>query len=104
MPFHRAYAQFLGRYRLPLMEFSSDLEMKKIPELADEFYEHILDDPPFFVSDEATIYSVSGAETDKLLARISNHYRTVVSESDLKQPLWKLIRQLNEGRGAAPCR
>ena len=98
-PFRRPYSQFLGRYRLSLMEFSSDLEMKKIPELADEFYEHILDDPPFFVSDEATIYSVSGAEIDELLARISKHYRRTVSEADLKQPLWKLIRQLNEGRG-----
>jgi hypothetical protein len=78
------------------MEFSPDLEMKKIAALAEEFYAKVLDDRPFFVSDNASIWDVSGADADELLARISEHYSRTLSEDDLKQPLWKLIRQLNE--------
>jgi hypothetical protein len=33
------------------MEFSADVEMKKIAGLAEEFSKNILDDEPFFVSD-----------------------------------------------------
>ena len=82
------------------MEFSSDVEMKKIAGLARQFYENILDDEPFFVSDEATAWSVSGSEPEELLGRITEYYGKTVSMADLQQPLWKLIRQLNEGRGA----
>jgi hypothetical protein len=44
------------------MEFSADVEMKKIAGLAEQLYEHVLDDKPFFVSDETTVSDVSGAE------------------------------------------
>ncbi len=82
------------------MEFSADVEMKKIAGLAEEFSKNILDDKPFFVSDEANILDVSGAEPEELIARISNYYGKTISVADLQQPLWKLIRQLNEGRSA----
>ncbi len=84
-----------------MLEFSPDVEMKKIAGLAQEFYENILDDKPFFVSDEASILDVSGAEPEELLARISKYYGKTVSITDLQQPLWKLILQLNEGRSAS---
>ena len=81
------------------MEFSSDVEMRKIPELAQEFFEQVLfDEESFFVSDEATIWDVSMAAPEELLKRCSEYYRTPVSSEDLKQPLWKLIRQLDERR------
>jgi len=80
------------------MEFSSDLEMKKIAKQAHEFHKYILDDEPFFVSDEANIFDVSGAEPEELLARICGDYGGDVSMTDLQQPPWKLIRQLNERR------
>ncbi len=83
-----------------MLEFSSDPEMKKIAGLAEEFSKNILDDEPFFISDEATVWSVSGAEPEELITRISNYYGKTVSMADLQQPLWKLIRQLNEGRRA----
>ena len=86
------------------MEFSADVEMKKIAGLAEEFSKNILDDEPFFVSDEATVWSVSGSEPEELIARISNYYGKTVSMADLQQPLWKLIRQLNEGRSAGRVR
>jgi hypothetical protein len=42
------------------VEFSSDVEMRKIPELAQEFFDQVLfDEESFFVSDEATIWDVS---------------------------------------------
>ena len=42
------------------MEFSPDEKMRKIPELAREFFEQVLSDEyePLFVGDEATIWDV----------------------------------------------
>jgi hypothetical protein len=79
------------------MEFSSDVEMKKIVGLAQQFYESILPAAPFFVSDEATVFDVSDLEPEELLTKISKYYGKTVSMADLQQPFWKLIRQLNEG-------
>ena len=85
-----------------MLEFSSDVEMKKVAGLAEEFSKNILDDEPFFVSDEANILDVSGAEPEELITKISNYYGKTISMADLRQPLWKLLRQLNEGRSAGP--
>ncbi len=80
--------------------------MKKIPELADEFYDNILDeeDRPFFVSDEATVWDVWMSTPEELLKKVSQYYEKTVTTDDLKQPLWKLLRQLNEGRSAGRLR
>ena len=84
-----------------MLEFSPDEEMKKIASLAEEFYETILDDKLFSVSDEAMVWSVSAAQPEELLAGVSRYYGKTASVADLHQPLWKLIRQLNAERGAA---
>jgi hypothetical protein len=79
------------------MQLSSESEMQKIPELTQEFLEHVLyDEEPLFISDEATIWDVSMSTGEELIDRISQHYKKRVTTVDLKQPLWKLIRQLNE--------
>jgi hypothetical protein len=81
------------------MEFASDNEMQKIPRLTQEFFEHVLyDEEPLFISDEATIWDVSVNTAEELIRRCSEYYQKPVSAADLRQPLWKLIRQLNEGR------
>jgi hypothetical protein len=81
------------------MEFSSDVEMRKIQALAREFFEHVLfDEEPLFVSDEASIGDVSMASREELMKRCSEYYGTSVYADDLKQPLWKLIRELNDRR------
>jgi hypothetical protein len=81
-----------------MIPFSSDSEMQKMPELTQEFLEHVLyDEEPLFISDEATIWDISMSMGEELTKRISDYYGKTVSESDLKQPLWKLNRQLNEG-------
>jgi len=85
------------------MEFSSDSEMQKIPELTWEFFEQVLfDEEPLFVGDEATIWDVSLSAPEDLIKRCSEYYRTPVSQEDLGQPLWKLIRHLNERRNRRP--
>lgn len=85
-----------------MIAFSSDSEMQKIPELTQEFLEHVLyDEEPLFISDEATIWDVSMATAEELITRISHYYKKTISLTDLAQPLWKLIRQLNEGSIAA---
>ena len=82
-----------------MIPFSSDSEMQKIRELTQEFFDYVLyDEEPLFISDEATIWDVSSAPTaEELIDRISQYYKKPVTSADLKQPLWKLIRQLNEG-------
>jgi len=87
-----------------MLEFSPDAEMKKIAGLAEEFSKNILDEEPLFVSDEATILDVSAAEPEELISKISKYYGRTISMADLKQPLWKLILQLNEGRSAGRLR
>lgn len=85
------------------MEFSSDREMQKIPNLAREFFEHVLfDEEPVFVGDEATIWDVSMATPEDLVKRYSEYYQTPVSQQDLGQPLWKLIQHLDERRNRQP--
>lgn len=87
-----------------MIPFSSDVEMQKIPESTQEFLEHVLyDEEPLFISDEATIWDVSMATAEELISRISQYYGRPVSEADLKQPLWKLIRQLNEASDRTNC-
>jgi hypothetical protein len=81
------------------MKFSSDVEMQKVAREAQEFFEKVLfDEEPAFVSDEATVWDVSMSTADELLQRCSKYYGKSLSVEDLKQPLWKLLRQLNEGR------
>ncbi len=85
------------------MEFSPDEKMRKIPELAREFFEQVLSDEyePLFVGDEATIWDVSTDTPEELLKRCSEYYRTSVSREDLNQPLWKLIPELSRRRKMA---
>lgn len=70
------------------MGFTPNVEMKKIARFAQTFYENILDDEPLFVSDEATVWSMSGAEPKEMLAMISEYYGKTVSMTDFQQPLW----------------
>jgi hypothetical protein len=82
------------------VEFSSDQEIQKIPELVREFFEHVLCEEyePIFVGDDATVWDVSMATPDELLRRCSEYYKTPVSLEDLKKPLVKLLPELNERR------
>jgi len=80
-----------------MIEFGSDVEMRKISGEAREFFEKVLfDEEPVFVSDEANILDVSMAIVTELQERCSKAYGKALSDQDLKQPLWKLIRLLNE--------
>jgi hypothetical protein len=81
------------------MDFSSNVEIQKIHELVREFFERVLfDEEPLFVGDEATIWDVSMAAPDELMKRCSEYYETPVSQEELGQPLWTLIRHLDEKR------
>jgi hypothetical protein len=81
------------------MDFASNVEINKIPDLTRELFEHVLfDEQPLFISDEATIWDVSMSPTEDLIDRCSRYYGIAVKEDDLAQPLWKLLRQLNEDR------
>jgi hypothetical protein len=78
------------------MDVSPDVEMRRIPDLAQEFFENVLfDEEPLYVSDEATIFDVSLASPDELAKRCSDYYGMPVSADNLRQPLWRLIRELS---------
>ena len=78
------------------MEFAPDVEMRKIADLAERFYEKIMDDPPLFISDEASVLDISGDAPEELITKIAAVYGRTLSMNELRQPLWKLIRQLYE--------
>lgn len=81
------------------MNVSPDVEMRRIADLAQEFFENMLfDEEPLYVSDEATLLDVSLTSPDEAAKRRSEYYWTSVSTDDLKQPLWRLIRELSERR------
>ncbi len=81
------------------MELASDSEIRKIPDLVQELFDHVLfDEQSVFVSDEATIWDVSMLPEHELLARCSCHYGVTVSRADLGLPLGKLLRQIDERR------
>jgi hypothetical protein len=80
-------------------EFSSDERMRKISALAQDFFDRVLDgEEPFFASDEAKIWDVSMDSPEELIRRCSEYAGEPVSLEDLKQPLWKLLPQLNARR------
>jgi hypothetical protein len=84
------------------MEFSSDVEMRKVSGEAQEFFEKVLyDEEPLFVSDEATLWGVWMGDVDEVLERCSAYYGVPVSFEESQQPLWKLLRLLNEKRVSA---
>jgi len=79
------------------MKLSSDTEMQKLTFEANEFYQNVLyDDEPSFVSDEANVWDISLSSENELLERIAKHYGMSVSRDDLKQPFWKLLRQITK--------
>lgn len=84
------------------MEFSPDVEMQRVSNEAEEFFERVLyDEEPLFVSDEATLWGVWMGDVDEVLERCSNYYGVPVSLEESQQPFWKLLRLLNEKRAAA---
>src|SRR5713101_1451234 len=81
------------------MELGSDVQMQRYSREAKEFFEKVLyDEQPVFVSDEATILDVSTSSIEELSERCAKQYGKTLLPEDLKQPLWKLLRQLNQGR------
>ena len=85
-----------------MVEFSPDTEISRVSGLADELFEHVLyDEEPLFVSDEATLWGVSMGDVDEVLERCRSYYGVPVTLAETQQqPLWKLLRVLDERRKA----
>ena len=81
------------------MEFAPDDKIRAIAPLVEEFSRHVLyDEPPLFISDEATLLDVSMASPEELAKRCAEYYKTSVSIEDLRRPLWQLLPDLESRR------
>lgn len=49
---------------------------------------------PWFVSDEASVYDISGDDTAELLEKCKTHYGIELHSNDLLMPLWQLLDYL----------
>lgn len=82
-----------------MVEFTRDIETNKVRTLLEELFSYVLhDEKSIFVSDEATIWDVSMASKQDLLARLRTHYGVAISDDDLTLPLWRLLRLLDDRR------
>jgi hypothetical protein len=82
-----------------MLEFSQDLEIKKVAPLLEELFKNVLyDEDPLFISDEAQIWDVSMSDANDVLSRLSKYYDVPVTMEMTKQPLWKFLRELDEKR------
>jgi hypothetical protein len=93
-----ALAVWLYRRRLPL-NFASDKDMQLLgPELA-EFVQYVIpEEEPAFVSDEATVWDISLSTQEELIDHCFNHYGVQLRAEDFKQPLSRLLSELQRRR------
>jgi hypothetical protein len=84
------------------MEFSPDRQIRKVSGLVTELFQNVLsDEEPLFVSDEATLWSVSMSDPNHVLERFRKYYGVSVSfEETHQQPLWKLLLMIDDRRKA----
>jgi hypothetical protein len=85
-----------------MLEFSPAKKMSQVSGLVDELFEKVLyDEDPLFISDEATLWGVSMGDVDEVLERCRTYYGVPVSlEETQLEPLWKLLKLLDERRRA----
>jgi hypothetical protein len=84
----------------PQLKFATDKDIQGLgPELA-EFVQHVIpDEEPLFISDEATVWDISFSATeDELIDRCFIYYGVHLRAEELKQPLPRLLRDLNRRR------
>ncbi len=81
------------------MEFTSQVQIQKIPNLVQEFFEHVLpDEKPLFVGDEATVFDVSMSPPDELIKRFYQAGGALfVGEADVDSRVPHLSAKLKGG-------
>lgn len=69
--------------------------MDRRRDAATEFYQAVLDsdERPFVVTDEATVFDISGLDERELRRRITSVYY-VSATVDLHMPFWRLLDEL----------
>jgi hypothetical protein len=84
------------------LEFAPDTQIRKVSRLVTELFQKVLkDEEPLFVSDEATLWSVSMSDPNDVLERFRKYYGVSVSfEETHQQPLWKLLLVIDDRRKA----
>jgi hypothetical protein len=84
------------------LTFSADAETQKVGHLMQELLTHVLhDEQPLFISDGATLWSVSMSDPAEVLQRLNSYYGTAVTMEETQQPLWRLLLDLDQRRTTA---
>ncbi len=76
-----------------IFRFGSETEIKKRASLVEKFLVQIIsvEEQPFFISDDSTIFDISSDAENVLLSRIANSYNIKISNKDLQLKVWQLI-------------
>jgi hypothetical protein len=81
-------------------KFSPSGQMDRRADLANEFYNIVFDleDQPWFVSDEATLYDIYADEESILIEKCKKHYDVELQDEHWRWPLWTLLDFLAANR------
>ena len=82
----------------PDWELADSTESDKYSELIQRFLDRVDPMPgPYLISDEATIFDVSGEGESELREAIRSAYGVSPASTDLRLPLWKLALKFEGG-------
>jgi hypothetical protein len=75
------------------LHFEDSIEILKRKKAMDHFVGTFFEPElrPIFVSDEATIFDVTGDPADEIIEKIDKHYGVHLTVDQLRMPLWKLL-------------
>ncbi|WP_428937500.1 hypothetical protein [Fontivita pretiosa] len=83
------------------VKFADSVEILRRKSAFDRFVDRLFEPElrPFFVSDEANIFDISGDTTEEIVEKIRQSYGRTLNLDELRMPLWKLLDFL-EGKQA----
>jgi hypothetical protein len=75
------------------MHFAKNTQLETRVAFLSDFLSRMLEknEHPFFISDEATIFDISGEMPEEILLQIEKNFDVHLNEQQLAQPLWMLL-------------
>lgn len=75
------------------VHFADSSEIMKRKAAFDRFVDKLFEPElrPWFVSDEATIFEISGDTVEEIISKIKSTYGIELTHEQLRTPLWRLL-------------